>query len=78
MGVNAAALVHYKFRSQEKVTLPALAPLLGLLVSAFIWLNLGRNAQVLGAAWIVIGLIVYWLRRKHHAVDVDPLASVDV
>ena len=29
MGVNAAALVHYKFRSKEKVRLPALAPLLG-------------------------------------------------
>ncbi len=78
MGVNAAALVHYKFRSQEKVVLPALAPLLGLLVSAFIWLNLGRNAQILGAAWIVIGLIVYWLRRKHHTADVDPLSSAEV
>lgn len=74
MGVNAAALVHYKFRSQEKVTLPALAPLLGLLVSAFIWLNLGRNAQLLGAAWIIVGLAIYWLRRKHQMLEVDPSA----
>ncbi len=73
MGVNAAALVHYRFRSQEKVTLPALAPLLGLLVSAFIWLNLGRNAQLLGAAWIVVGLAIYWARRKHQTPDADPL-----
>ena len=31
MGVNAAALVHYKFRSKEKVLLPAAIPLCGLL-----------------------------------------------
>ncbi len=76
MGVNAAALVHYKYRSKEKVLLPALAPLLGLLVSGFIWLNLGRSAQILGAAWIAVGLVIYWLRRKQSAVDVDPL-SID-
>ncbi len=77
MGVNLAALVHYKFRSQEKVTLPALAPLLGLVVSAFIWLNLGHNAQLLGAAWIVVGLIVYWLRRGKSTSNDDPLGSLD-
>jgi putrescine importer len=77
MGVNAAALVHYKYRSKEKVRLPALAPLLGLLVCAFIWLNLGHNAQILGAVWLVIGLALYWLRRKKQGSEVDPLASFE-
>src|SRR5271170_207276 len=48
MGVNAAALIHYRFRSTEKVLLPMAIPLAGLVVSAFIWINLGRNAQILG------------------------------
>ena len=63
MGVNAAALLHYRFRSTEKVLLPLAIPLAGLVVSAFIWLNLGRNAQILGFVWIFIGLALYWLRR---------------
>ncbi len=77
MGVNAAALVHYKYRSKEKVRLPALAPLLGFLVCGFIWLNLGHNAQILGSVWLLIGLALYWLRRRRQGSEVDPLASFD-
>lgn len=63
MGVNLAALVHYKFRTKEKVLFPLLIPLAGFLVCGFIWLNLARTAQLLGAAWITVGLLVYWLMR---------------
>jgi putrescine importer len=77
MGVNAAALVHYKYRSKEKVRLPALAPFLGLIVCAFIWLNLGRNAQILGSVWLLIGLALYWLRRTKQETESDPLSSFD-
>ena len=81
MGVNAAALVHYKFRSSEKVPLAATAPLIGLLVSAFIWLNLGHQAQILGTLWVGIGLVIYWLRRGNRVMEEtdnpssDPLSS---
>ena len=69
MGVNAAAFVHYKLRAQDKAVFPGAAPLLGFLVCGFIWLNLGRRAQLLGALWLVIGLGLYWLRgRGQHAV----------
>lgn len=77
MGVNAAALVHYKYRSKEKVRLPALAPLLGFVVCCFIWLNLGHNAQILGSVWLAIGLVLYWLRRRNQGSEVDPLASFE-
>lgn len=64
IGVNAAALIHYKFRSQEKVAFAALSPLCGILVCTFIWLNLNLNAKLLGAAWIIVGLILYFIMRK--------------
>ncbi|MGB9418814.1 MAG: APC family permease, partial [Acidobacteriaceae bacterium] len=67
----------YKYRSKEKVLLPALAPFLGRIVCAFIWLNLGHNAQILGSIWLVIGLALYWLRRKKQGSDADPLTSRD-
>jgi putrescine importer len=64
MGVNIAALVHFKFRSKTKVALAAAAPLLGFLVSAFIWLNLNHSAQYLGVLWIAVGLILYFVMRR--------------
>jgi putrescine importer len=64
IGVNAAALVHYKFRSQEKVRLPLLIPALGILVCAFIWIHLSHNAQILGVLWIGVGLIVAWFMKS--------------
>jgi putrescine importer len=64
IGVNAAALIHYKFRSQEKVAFAALSPLCGVLVCTFIWLNLNLNAKLLGAAWIAVGLLLYVIMQK--------------
>jgi putrescine importer len=64
IGVNAAALVHYKFRSQEKVLFPLLIPALGIVVCAFIWIHLSHNAQILGVLWIGVGGIVAWYMRK--------------
>lgn len=66
MGVNAAALIHYRFRTQEKVFLATAAPLLGLLVSAFIWLNLNHAAQLLGILWVALGLGLFYLMRRIH------------
>jgi putrescine importer len=68
IGVNAAALVHYKFRSREKVLLPLLIPAMGILVCAFIWIHLSHNAQILGVLWICVGLIVAWYMRKSNGL----------
>lgn len=65
MGVNIAALVHYKFRSKEKVRLAATVPLLGFLVCGFIWLNLNHAAQLLGVTWLSLGFILYFVMRHH-------------
>jgi putrescine importer len=73
IGVNVAALVHYKFRTTEKVSFPFLIPALGAVVCAFIWWNLSRNAQILGLAWMGVGLLVAWAmhRKKKHFTDSD-------
>ena len=48
----------------ERVHFATAIPLAGLLVSGFIWLNLGRSAQLLGFGWIAVGLSLYWIRRR--------------
>ena len=65
MGVNLAALVHYKFRSNEKVLFPALIPLLGFSICGFIWLNLTHAAQLLGTAWMIVGVLLHLVMRRH-------------
>jgi len=62
--VNAAALVHYKFRSKERVKFPLLIPALGIIVCAFIWIHLSHNAQILGVLWILVGVLMAWLMRR--------------
>lgn len=74
IGVNAAALIHYKFRSHEKVAFPFLIPALGILVCGFIWIHLSPYAQILGVLWIGVGCGVAWSmrwrrRRGTHQVD---------
>jgi hypothetical protein len=72
IGVNTAALIHYKYRSREKVAFAALSPLAGIVVCAFIWFNLNLNAKLLGAGWIAIGLLLYVMMRRatdHPNVD---------
>ncbi len=64
IGVNVAALVHYRFRSREKVMFAVLSPLCGILVCTFIWFNLSLNAKLLGAAWMTVGLLLYFVIRK--------------
>jgi len=64
IGVNAAALVHYKFRSTEKTSFPFLIPALGIVICAFIWWNLSHSAQILGTAWIGVGLLVAWAMQR--------------
>lgn len=70
IGVNLAALIHYRFRAKEKVPFAAAIPIAGALVCTFIWLNLGRSAQILGFAWMMIGLVLYWFRRNLQTTDI--------
>ena len=64
IGVNAAALVHYKYRSREKVVLPFAIPAAGIVVCLFIWIHLSHSAQIVGSVWILVGVLIAWLMRK--------------
>jgi len=56
MGVNAAAFVRYYVREPEKKLWNLLAPGLGFLICFYIWLNLSRPAQIVGAIWMGLGI----------------------
>jgi putrescine importer len=56
MGVNAAAFVHYFLRNPRKDAGNFLFPVLGFLICGYIWLNLSRPAQIVGAVWMGLGI----------------------
>lgn len=72
IAVNLAALVHYGFRSKEKVALPIAVPALGVLVCAFVWAHLSHGALLVGSIWLALGLLLaVGMRRTKGAADAD-------
>ena len=60
MGVNASVVRSYYFRRprQERRALPDLVlPTLGFLFCFVIWLNLSRQAKIVGALWFAAGIV---------------------
>jgi putrescine importer len=56
MGVNAAAIVHYYFRQNERRLLDLLPPLAGFLICLALWLGLSRPAKIAGVIWMAAGI----------------------
>jgi putrescine importer len=57
MGVNAAAFTHYFVKKDRRSVSHFLPPLLGFLICGYIWLNLSRPAQIVGAVWMIAGIL---------------------
>ncbi len=76
MGVNAAAFVHYYWRSGEKKLGEFLMPVIGFVVCAAIWWNLSPPAKIAGSIWLALG-VAYgaWKTnffRKEMSFEVPP------
>ncbi len=56
MGVNAAALIRYYVRAQEKKLRNLIPPLVGFAICLVLWLNLSRTAQIAGSIWMAAGI----------------------
>ncbi len=64
MGVNAAAFVRYYVRAEKKRWTAFLAPILGFLICFYIWRSLSKYALLLGAFWMMVGIIYGAIRTK--------------
>ena len=56
MGVNAAAIVHYYVRNNERNLLDLFPPLAGFLICLGLWLGLSRPAKIAGVIWMAAGI----------------------
>ncbi|HTU32704.1 MAG TPA: APC family permease, partial [Candidatus Acidoferrum sp.] len=69
MGVNAAAFVHYFLRAEKKRWTAFVAPILGFLICFYIWRNLSKYALLLGAFWMLVGIIYGVIKTKGFQAD---------
>ncbi len=70
MGVNVSSALLGWRRDRKAEWFPILISLLGFLVCFFIWLNLGNLAKVVGTAWALAGIALYFVRRSHGRVQI--------
>ncbi len=56
MGVNAAALLRYFVRSEQKKLGFLMPPILGFLICLGLWLNLSKPAIIVGSIWMAAGI----------------------
>jgi len=64
MGVNAASFVRYWLHADKKTISNFLIPFLGFFICGFIWLNLSNTAKLLGAIWMIAGVLYGAIRTR--------------
>jgi amino acid transporter len=56
MGVNAAALLRYFVRAEQKKAWNLFPPLFGFFICLGLWLNLSHPAMIVGSIWMLAGI----------------------
>ena len=56
MGVNAAALLRYFVRAEEKKVWNFIPPVVGFFICLALWLSLSRPAIIVGSIWMIAGI----------------------
>src|ERR1700736_1188078 len=57
MGVNAAALLRYFVRAEEKKVWNFIPPVVGFLICLALWASLSRPAMIVGSIWMAVGIL---------------------
>jgi len=64
MGVNLSVFFHFFIKEKSRKFINIVPPLIGFLFCFFIWINLGIQAKITGSIWILVGMIVGFIKTK--------------
>ncbi len=64
MGVNLSVFFHFFIKEKDRKFINIVPPILGFFFCFLIWINLRIQAQIAGAIWISIGMIVGFIKSK--------------
>ena len=66
--VNLSVFVYFvikkKNRDPKSIVRYAILPLIGLVVTVVLWINIERNAKILGLVWLAIGIVYLGIKTK--------------
>jgi amino acid transporter len=64
MGVNMSVFFHFFIKEKRRKFINIVPPLLGFVFCFMIWINLRIQAQIAGSIWIMVGMIVGFIKTK--------------
>lgn len=64
MGVNMSVFFHFFIKERSRKFINIVPPIMGFLFCFLIWINLRIQAQIAGAIWISIGMVVGFIKSK--------------
>jgi putrescine importer len=64
MGVNLSVFFHFFIRGKSRKFINIVPPVIGFIFCFLIWINLRIQAQIAGSIWILIGMIVGFIKTK--------------
>lgn len=76
MGVNATSFVHYFLRNNHRTFSHFIVPVLGFLICLYLWLSLGIIAKIIGACWLLTGVLygawrTSWFKKPLRLAEIE-------
>ena len=64
MGVNLSVFFHFFIKEKKRTFINLVPPILGFLFCFFIWINLRNQAKIAGTIWILVGMIIGYIKTN--------------
>ncbi|MCE5345175.1 MAG: APC family permease [Bacteroidales bacterium] len=77
MGVNLSVFFHFFIKEKRKNFINIVPPVLGFIFCFLIWINLRIQAQIAGSIWILIGMIVGFIKTKGFRKTITFSTTID-
>jgi amino acid transporter len=77
MGVNLSVFFHFFIRVKSRKFINIVPPVIGFIFCFIIWINLRIQAQIAGSIWILIGMIVGFIKTKGFRKSISFSSTLD-
>ena len=77
MGVNLSVFFHFFIRGKSRKFINIVPPVIGFIFCFLIWINLRIQAQIAGSIWILIGMIVGFIKTKGFRKSISFSSTLD-
>jgi putrescine importer len=77
MGVNLSVFFHFFIKEKNRKFINIVPPLIGFIFCFIIWINLSNKAKIAGSIWILVGMIVGFIKTKGFRKNISFSSTTD-